>query len=386
MAKSDKLVVADSLAVKYRPRKFDDLVGNQSTLKVIKGLFQNRKLPKTWLLSGVSGSGKTSSARIIAMTVNCQDLQGINPCLKCDSCLSALKDGNPDIIELNAAGEEGGVGEFRRVLEISKYRPKFNYRCLVLDEIHGLSAKAKQEVLKPLEEPSPHAVWLLCTTAPEKMPKALYGRCLKLFFNYPEPRDLAKRLLKIVKIEWPSLVDTLKPHLVSIALGVGCQPRDAISTLELIAAGASSKQDMSEEEVKELIADNLAQSGELDSRITKFLSHLFLGKKFEPLKILSNLEDTRCEEFLQTSYRYSLYACMYILHIKKKEKFDKKGFYGVNFSRWDMTLDKLKDSVGESLPLHMCTAITSATEKLRLGLVSPQQALLFAVSNYFAKG
>lgn len=358
-----KIRAEDSLAVKYRPRFLSDIVGNSSAVSTLTGLFTTKRISKTFLFSGVSGSGKTTCARIVAMTVNCQDLQGINPCMKCPSCVMALAGTHPDIIEINAAGEEGSVDELRKLIRIASYNPRFNYKCFILDECHGFSAKGKQEVLKPLEEPPPNAIWLLCTTAPEKMPRALYGRCLKLFFTYPEPKPLAQKLLKILKKEYNEYVDVLKPFLIPIAKGVGCQPRDAFATLEAAIGIAASGEDI-ESKLNTLII----QSSELDAKAMKFILYTFNGDLSSAVGELQSIEEARYEEFLLLCYRY----CLYILTPNKKQ------FYGIAIGAWNNSLKK--NYFDQALKL--CGAITTSIEKIRTGLVSPFQSILLTLTNF----
>lgn len=132
--------LTDSLAVKYRPRKFSDIVGNSSNIKTITGFLQKGQLPRTWLFSGNPGCGKTTSARILAMTVNCENIgenikKGIvEPCLTCNSCKLALQNKHPDIFEMNAGGEEGNVQGIRDMLNNMKLSPRFNVKCFIMDE------------------------------------------------------------------------------------------------------------------------------------------------------------------------------------------------------------------------------------------------------------
>lgn len=384
MPKENTLQVEDALAVRYRPRVLTDIIGNSSTINSIKGLFKSRKLPKTWMLSGITGSGKTTTARIIAMTVNCHNLQGIDPCMECPSCIQFLSGAHPDIAELNAGGEQGKIDEVRKMLELSKLAPRHNYRVFIVDEAHNATGKSKGELLKPLEEPNKKVIWILCTSQPEKFPKDLYGRCLKLFFNYPLPIDLAKRLQTITKTEYNKKVYLqIKPFLKEIVEGCGCQPRNSIATLELIVASIQGREGkISEEEIKSIVKEQIFRAGNLDAYIIKFLAHLFLKKKLEPLRIVSELEDNQYEEFITLMYRYSYYAVMYLLFKKKGETFNRRQFWGVNTMRWEATLDKIASKINEDIPLSMCAAITAGTEKIRLGLIPPQQCMLFIINNY----
>jgi len=379
-----EIQVADSIAVKYRPRTLDDFVGNTQNISVIKGFFERRKLVKTWLFSGESGGGKTSIARIMAMTVNCQDLQGINPCLKCKSCKAALSNSHPDIHEFNAAGDSGNVENLRKMLSYAKLAPYYNWRCFILDECHGVSPKGKQEILKPLEEPPAKTMWMLCTTEPEKMAEATYGRCLKLFFTYPTVEDLSERLRVIAKKEYKKEVYlSLKPFLSMIAEGVGCQPRNSLSTLELVASSLYSSKNLSKKEIKAVIKKQLLNTGELDQLVIKFILYLSCKKKLEPLKVAARIEDSRIEEFLSMVHRYSHYAILYMLHKRDRTRPEKQGFYGVPFIRLEQSLDKVEKLTTDLNFFQICSSVTNATEKIRTGLIAPRQAIIYLMNDYF---
>ncbi len=381
----EKIKVEDSLAVKYRPKKLSDMVGDSQNISVIEGMFARRKMVKTYLLAGPTGSGKTTLARLIATAINCQNFNGKDACLKCKSCKLALKKSHPDIMEMNAGGEGGKVAELRRVLQVANLAPTFNYRVFLCDEIHGASYQGKQELLKPLEEPPPNTIWMLITSQPEKLSEAMYGRGLKLFLNYPSVQAMSKRLSYISKKEFkPWITKILKPFLPTIVEGCRCQPRDSISALENIATALYSKdyKNFSKSDVKRFVKKFLTTAGELDRFVTKFLAHLYVGKKLEPLLITKRIENIKVEEFVSLCYRYSYYASLYFLHKKKGNKIDTEGFWGVSFFRWNTTLKKLEKKVSEDAPLKMCSASVEATEKIRLGLIQPEQTILFMIQRF----
>lgn len=374
--------VEDSLAVKARPKKLSNLVGNSQTISIIQGMFARRQLVKTYLLAGPAGSGKTTVARLIGMAINCQSFNGKDPCLKCKSCRLALKDAHPDIMELNAGGEQGNVAELRTVMQIAKLAPVFNYRVFLLDELQGISYKARQEILKPLEEPPPNTVWMLITTEPEKLSDALYSRGLKLFFNYPTVKAMSKRLQYIAKKEFnPKINKLLKPFLPTIVESCGCQPRDSITALESIASSLYSKdyKSFSKKDIKKVVKKFLVVAGDLDRYVIRFLAHLYSGKKLEPLVIAQKVENVKIEKFISLCHLYSHYAALYYLYKKKKGQVDREGFWGVNFIKWNNTLDKLSSKVDEGPPMKMCAASMIAMEKVRLGVVQPGQVLLYMI-------
>lgn len=377
--------VVESLAVRQRPKTSKDIVGNNHVLDVINGFFIKRQVPKTLLLIGPTGCGKTTIGRIISKTVNCENLEGVHPCGKCVSCKLFEKGSHPDFMELNIGGEQGKVDDIRKVLQVARLRPRFNFRIFLLDEVDGLTAKSKSEVLKPLEEPPPQTLWILCTMNPEKLPKALYGRCLKLFLSYPIQEEMSKRLKVICKKEFDNKINrSLFPLLDSIVEGCGCQPRNSVSSLEQIASILHSRPDL---DVKKLVKEVLFDSGELAGKVVQFLSYIVLKKLSVPLEIASTLDQVRVEEFINMGFRYSNYAILYYIKKRSKERMDTRIFWGINYIRWDKALDKLQKNykIGEKDYLRLCGSCIEGTEKIRRGLLSPEQALIFLI-NDFLKG
>lgn len=376
--------VRDSLAVIYRPRKLSDIVGNKKNVGIISGFLTKRQLVKTWLFAGASGCGKTTTARMLGMIMNCQNLEGADPCMECPSCKAALAGNHPDILEINAAGESGKVESIREVLQKIKLAPRYNFKVVIVDEAHGLTGKAKEEVLKPLEEPPANTIWILCTTEPEKLSKATYGRCLKLYWEYPTSVEMAKRLLKITKAEYPDLVANIKPHLISIVNAAGNQPRNSIALLEAVAA-ATIDSSQSKEDVESIIKSLVSSLGELDSAVIKFTAYLFKHKRMTPLNIIRQLEPSRAQEFLALVHRYCFYAALWYLHQVSKTKLDRSGIWGVNFMQYEALLEKPSMQIDDLdlRALKLCSASTSALEKIRTGLITNDQALVYCINEYF---
>lgn len=159
-------------ARKYRPSKFSELLGQEVLVKTLTYCIQNQRLAQAHLLTGIRGVGKTSSARIIAKTVNCTDLQDkngeITPCDKCKNCESFNNHNHPDIIEIDAASRTG-VDDIREIIESSEYRPLLGaMKFFIIDEIHMLSKSAFNALLKVVEEPPEHVIFIFATTEVQK--------------------------------------------------------------------------------------------------------------------------------------------------------------------------------------------------------------------------
>ena len=167
------------LARKYRPQKFEDLVGQDSLVQILKGAITNDRLAHAYVLTGVRGVGKTTTARLIAMSINCQKRSTNNcePCGDCDSCKSTGVDSNLDVIEMDAASNTG-VDDIREIIDNVKYKPIIGkYKIFIIDEVHMLSKSAFNALLKTLEEPPEHVKFIFATTEVKKIPITVLSRC-----------------------------------------------------------------------------------------------------------------------------------------------------------------------------------------------------------------
>ena len=176
---------------KYRPQKIDEL-DNQSVRESLYSIFSKGNFPHAFLFTGPKGLGKTSTARIVAKAINCEkhkDLEGIRsekeiePCNKCEQCLSITNGNNLDIFEIDGASNRG-IDEIRDLKEKIKLAPfKASKKVYIIDEVHMLTTEAFNALLKTLEEPPSHAVFILCTTEPHKVPATIVSRCLRINFT-----------------------------------------------------------------------------------------------------------------------------------------------------------------------------------------------------------
>ena len=183
MVNENKSNVTDSihrvLARKYRPQKFEDLVGQELLVKILSNAINNDRLAHAYILTGVRGVGKTTTARLIAMSINCKnrDKKNCEPCGNCDSCKSTTSDSNLDVIEIDAASNTG-VDDIREIIENVKYKPVIgDYKIFIIDEVHMLSKSAFNALLKTLEEPPEHVKFIFATTEIKKVPITVLSRC-----------------------------------------------------------------------------------------------------------------------------------------------------------------------------------------------------------------
>ncbi len=191
------------LARKYRPQKFEDLIGQELLVKILSNAINNDRLAHAYILTGVRGVGKTTTARLIAMSINCKnrDKKNCEPCGNCDSCKSTTSDSNLDVIEIDAASNTG-VDDIREIIDNVKYKPVIgDYKIFIIDEVHMLSKSAFNALLKTLEEPPEHVKFIFATTEIKKVPITVLSRCQRFDLHRIENKILSDHLLKISKLE-----------------------------------------------------------------------------------------------------------------------------------------------------------------------------------------
>jgi len=187
--------------LKYRPQSLDDLVGQQSVKQIILGAFKGNRLSHAYLFVGPKGTGKTSTARILAKMVNCSAEQNKVPCNKCTQCISITDGSNLDLIEIDAASNRG-IEDIRSLREKIKLAPSAaRKKVYIIDEVHMLTQEAFNALLKTLEEPPSHALFILATTDVQKLPQTILSRVQRLDFKPGSIEELLAALQKIVTME-----------------------------------------------------------------------------------------------------------------------------------------------------------------------------------------
>ncbi|HEU4365533.1 MAG TPA: DNA polymerase III subunit gamma/tau [Candidatus Krumholzibacteria bacterium] len=189
------------LARKWRPLSFDDVVGQEHITRTLKKAVETGRLSHAYLFSGPRGCGKTSTARILARVINCENLKDGNPCNACASCMSVIAGNNLDVMEIDGASHTG-VGEVRELQESIGYTPsQSRNKVYIIDEVHMLSTHAFNALLKTLEEPPPHVYFIFATTSPQKIPDTIKSRCQRHHFKRLENAEIAGRLAHICRAE-----------------------------------------------------------------------------------------------------------------------------------------------------------------------------------------
>ena len=213
----------------YRPQLFRDVVGQEVVVKTLQNAIANNKISHAYLFSGPRGTGKTTVARIFAKTLNCENPVLQEPCDKCRSCHEIADGISPDVIEIDAASNNG-VDEIRDIREKAKFLPSgTKYKIYIIDEVHMLSTGAFNALLKTLEEPPSHVVFILATTEAQKIPSTIASRCQRFEFKALTVSEISKKLRLVCSDE---NVEITEEALTSIAESAEGALRDALSVLD----------------------------------------------------------------------------------------------------------------------------------------------------------
>ena len=216
--------------LKYRPQSLDDLLGQPVVKKIISSAFSENCLSHAYLFAGPRGTGKTSTARILAKMVNCSEKNA--PCNKCSTCVSITDGSNLDLIEIDAASNRG-IEDIRSLREKIKLSPSSaRKKVYIIDEVHMLTPEAFNALLKTLEEPPSHALFILATTDAQKLPQTILSRVQRLDFKLASAEELSQALQKIVVSEKIDIDEEALQVLVKKAEG---SFRDGVKYLDQLS-------------------------------------------------------------------------------------------------------------------------------------------------------
>ena len=233
---------------KFRPQTFDEMVGQEHITRTLKNQIMANRVGHAYLFNGGRGTGKTTSAKVLARAINCLNPKDGEPCNECEICKAALSGSLTDIVEMDAASNNS-VEDIRSIREEVNFLPtKAKYRVYIIDEVHMLSQGAFNALLKTLEEPPEHVKFILATTEPQKLPATILSRCQRFDFKRISNEDIIKRLEIVCK---ESNIEITKQALNIIASLAEGAMRDALSILERCVQDGENNID--EDKIKELV-------------------------------------------------------------------------------------------------------------------------------------
>lgn len=269
------------LARKWRPQQFQDMVGQEPLAAALQNSVIHERIGHAYLFTGTRGVGKTSLARLFAKSLRCENrLNDGNPCLKCNACVDVGKDSSFDVVEVDGASNNG-VEHIRSLIENLQYLPAHGqYKIYIIDEVHMLSQSAFNALLKSLEEPPAHVIFIFATTDPEKLPSTVLSRCQRFDFRSIPASDLLAHVKKIcteegIQYDAEELLEKI------VAQGKG-SARDTLSLLDQVLSFTVDNK-ITDEALS--VALGLART----STIADLCRHLFWGETVDVSKVYQTL-------------------------------------------------------------------------------------------------
>lgn len=381
---------------KWRPQTFDDVSGQEHITTTLKNEISTNRLNHAYLFTGSRGTGKTTCAKILAKAANCLDSHSGNPCGKCEIC-RGIDDGSIlDIVEMDAASNRK-IDDIRQIIDEVQFKPaKCKYRVYIVDEVHMLTTEAFNALLKTLEEPPEHVIFILATTEVHKLPQTILSRCQRFDFHRIAPRAIADRLLYVAEQESVRLSDSAAMMLASIADGA---LRDALSLLDRCiaissdiddevvrdAAGLARKTYLFElaasainkntakalEIVNGLYAESKDMSRLCDELLAHFRALMLIKSVKKPRDILIMSDDEFEEAQTQADY-LSLADIVYYMDVLSRA-YQSMGHGTGDRTEFEMAMVKLSSAELDGTPEALLSRIAALEKAVRKGIAVSYQ-------------
>lgn len=337
---------------KYRPTTWGEVYGQKAIVQTLQNQVTTKRIGHAYLLSGPRGTGKTTVAKIFASAVNCASPFNGNPCGKCPACQATMSGYNTDIVEVDAASNNG-VDNIRSIIDESKYLPQNgNYRVYIIDEVHMLSQSAFNALLKTLEEPSPGVIFILATTEVNKVPSTIYSRCQHYQFRLVTVAEIMLVLKEICAKEAVGYDEDALEYIAKLAHG---GMRDALSNLDQCISMLGNKVTL--EAVKNMF-------GEVEDEVVATMSDCIDNR--DAVQVLKMIED-------QIQKGRELYSIFEKLYTYMKDKF--------LFNPKDAALQRNVNLLGDMLTRLKYDKSRSAMEVCVFSMCNPTAEVDFASLN-----
>ncbi|MCT4633353.1 MAG: DNA polymerase III subunit gamma/tau [Firmicutes bacterium] len=382
---------------KCRPTVFDDVVGQSHVTETLKNQINLNNIAHAYLFTGTRGTGKTSVARIFSRAINCQDIVDNNPCNECDTCRGIIDESLMDVVEIDAASNNG-VDDIRELRENIKYPPtKCKYKVYIIDEVHMLSQGAFNALLKTLEEPPEYACFILATTEPHKIPATILSRCQRFDFKRISFEDMNDLLVKVAE-EVTIDIDERSVKMIS-RMSEGAA-RDALSILDqCISYGENTITydkvlnilgiardnilfDMTEKILLEdfqgvmtMIGDIVAAGKDVNQFIKAFLKHfrnIMIAKISETPENIIDESDESIRKYVEYGEKFSMDHVLWIIDELAKLEVDSKYSSNPRFLL-EMSLVKILRPTYDDSIEALKVRIENLERKIEMGLISKPQ-------------